>query len=134
MCLFFFFNGVLQRGKKAKGPCTWGRIVLIYFQCLITNLLRLISLSCRSSVTSLFSFENLKGIEARPERHRGQSRCPRGLVTGLVLGPVLLFTSHIQITYFVQILLCLETDFETRGCFCHSNCSPCSVTATTWFN
>lgn len=119
----YFLNGVFEKRQKAKGTCMQGGITLIYFQCLITNLLQLISLLCPQLLFFCHQFIFLWKSERHqgsPESHQEQNRCPRCLITGLVCRPILLFMSCIQIIYFVQTLFCFEKDFRTPDCFYHS--------------
>lgn len=67
VCVYFFKNGILKRGKKAKGTCVQGGIILIYFQGLITNLLQLISLLCPQLLFFCHRFIFLW----KSERHQG---------------------------------------------------------------
>lgn len=132
VCVYFLKHGILKK-QKAKGTCMQGGILLLYFQCLITNLLRLISLLCPQLLFSCHRFVFLWKSErhqARPESHREMSWCPRYLITDLVCRPVWLFMSCTQIIYFVQTLFCFENDFRTLACFYHSTVSLL-VTGTT---
>lgn len=105
-----------EKRRKNERYLYAGGIILIHFQCLITNLSKLILLcpySCCSFVTSLFSLKIWKVISRLGPESQEQNWCPRCLITSLAccncLVVYVLHSNHL----FCSDLLCFENDCRT---------------------
>ena len=116
-----------EKRQKTKGTCMQEGIILIHFQCLITNLLQLISLLCPQLLFFCHQFIFLW----KSERHQGWpwkssgaelvsqmphywSRLPACLVV------YVLHSNHL----FCSDLLCFENNCGTQDSFYHSTVCP----------